>query len=128
MGTRRMRVHPRADSAETECYKWGKSPDQEFKLAIDAMLKACADAGLIRRTSTVSRRIATIAVRLRDCRRRLAAAGSASMEWGGGGGGGSGAIANGAAAIATGQAECVVVFRGRIRGFPTVSSGLVMRT
>ena len=32
--------------AETEYYKWGKSPDPEFKLAIGAVLKACADAGI----------------------------------------------------------------------------------
>jgi acetyl-CoA acetyltransferase len=38
------------------------------------------------------------------------------MQWGGGGGGGSGALANGAAAIATGQAECVVVFRALAQG------------
>src|SRR4029453_3993009 len=40
----------------------------------------------------------------------------ASMQWGGGGGGGSGAIANAAAAIATGGAECVVVFRALAQG------------
>ena len=32
--------------AETEYYKWGRSPDPEFKLAIEAVLKACADAGI----------------------------------------------------------------------------------
>ena len=31
--------------AETEYYRWGKSPDPEFKLAIEAVLKVCEDAG-----------------------------------------------------------------------------------
>ena len=38
------------------------------------------------------------------------------MQWGGGGGGGSGAIGNAAAAIATGMADCVVVFRALAQG------------
>ena len=32
--------------AETTYYKRGRSPDPEFKLAIEAVLKACADAGI----------------------------------------------------------------------------------
>ena len=32
--------------AETTYYKRGGSPDPEFKLAIEAVLKACADAGI----------------------------------------------------------------------------------
>tara|TARA_B100000315_G_scaffold213290_1_gene211134 strand:- start:2866 stop:3834 length:969 start_codon:yes stop_codon:yes gene_type:complete len=40
----------------------------------------------------------------------------ANMQWGGGGGGGSGAIGNAAAAVATGLAECVVVFRALAQG------------
>jgi acetyl-CoA acetyltransferase len=38
------------------------------------------------------------------------------MQWGGGGGGGSGAVANAAAAVATGVADCVVVFRALAQG------------
>ena len=38
------------------------------------------------------------------------------MQWGGGGGGGSAAIGNAAAAVATGMAECVVVFRALAQG------------
>ena len=38
------------------------------------------------------------------------------MQWGGGGGGGSAALANAAAAVATGMAECVVVFRALAQG------------
>ena len=39
-----------------------------------------------------------------------------NMQWGGGGGGGSAAIGNAASAIATGTAECVVVFRALAQG------------
>jgi acetyl-CoA acetyltransferase len=38
------------------------------------------------------------------------------MQWGGGGGGCAAAVANGAAAIATGMADCVVVYRGLAQG------------
>jgi acetyl-CoA acetyltransferase len=38
------------------------------------------------------------------------------MQWGGGGGGCCAAVANGAAAIAAGLSECVVVFRGLAQG------------
>ena len=38
------------------------------------------------------------------------------MQWGGGGGGGSAALAHAAAAVATGLAECVVVFRALAQG------------
>lgn len=104
--------------AETEYYKWGRSPDPEFKLAIDAVLRACADAGIDPRDidgfssysndrSEASRLSAAL-----GCRELS----FASMQWGGGGGGGSGALANAAAAIATGQAECVVVFRALAQG------------
>ena len=31
---------------ETHYYKHGQSPDAEFKLALQAVLRACADAGL----------------------------------------------------------------------------------
>ncbi len=104
--------------AETEYYKWGRSPDPEFKLAIKAVLAACADAGIdpadVDGFSSYSND--------RSEASRLSAAlgckqlSFASMQWGGGGGGGSGAVANAAAAIATGQAECVVVFRALAQG------------
>jgi acetyl-CoA acetyltransferase len=104
--------------AETEYYKWGRSPSPEFKLAIEAVLKACADAGIDPRDvdgfssfsddrSEASRLSAAL-----GCRQLS----FASMQWGGGGGGGSGAVANAAAAIATGQAECVVVLRALAQG------------
>ena len=104
--------------AETTYYKRGGSPDPEFKLAIEAVLKACADAGVdpvdidgfssySNDRSEASRLSAAL-----GCRELS----FASMQWGGGGGGGSGAVANGAAAVATGQAECVVVFRALAQG------------
>lgn len=104
--------------AETTYYKRGGSPDPEFKLAIEAVLKACASAGIdpkdIDGFSSYSNDRS-------DASRLSAALGChqlsfSSMQWGGGGGGGSGAIANASAAIATGQAECVVVFRALAQG------------
>lgn len=35
-----------AGVGETAYYKRGGSPDPEFKLALDAIIKACADAGI----------------------------------------------------------------------------------
>src|SRR3954466_8774417 len=35
-----------AGVGETTYYRWGKSADSEFKLTLDAILAACADAGL----------------------------------------------------------------------------------
>jgi hypothetical protein len=35
-----------AGIGETAYYKRGKSPDPEFKLALDAILAACKDAGI----------------------------------------------------------------------------------
>jgi acetyl-CoA acetyltransferase len=104
--------------AETTYYKWGQSPDPEFKLAIEAILKACENAGI---DPTDIDGFSSYSNDRSDASRMSAALGCkqlsfASMQWGGGGGGGSGAIANAAAAIATGQAECVVVFRALAQG------------
>ena len=35
-----------AGVGQTEYYKWGQAPDPEFKLAIQAILNACDDAGI----------------------------------------------------------------------------------
>lgn len=104
--------------AETEYHKWGRSPDPEFKLAIEAILKVAEDAGISPRKIDG---FSSYANDRSDASRMAAAIGIddlrfASMQWGGGGGGGSGAVANAAAAIATGQAECVVVFRALAQG------------
>jgi len=107
-----------AGVAETEYYKRGRSPDAEFKLALEAIVLACADAGISPREldgfcsySNDRSDPSRLAAALDIPELRLAV-----MQWGGGGGGGSGALANAAAAIATGQAECVVVFRALAQG------------
>lgn len=103
---------------ETRYYKHSQSPDAEFKLALKAILAACEDAGLDPREidgfasysddrSEASRLAAALGIR------RLR---SATMQWGGGGGGCCAAVANGAAAIAAGLADCVVVFRALAQG------------
>ena len=103
---------------ETAYHRHGRSPDAEFKLALKAMLAACADAGLDPRAvdgfasysndrSEASRLAAALGIR--ELR-------SATMQWGGGGGGCCAAVANGAAAITAGLADCVVVFRALAQG------------
>ena len=82
------------------------------------MLKACAEAGIDPRAIDG---FSSYSNDRSEASRLSAALGCkelsfATMQWGGGGGGGSGALANGAAAIATGQAECVVVFRALAQG------------
>ncbi|MDR6855831.1 thiolase C-terminal domain-containing protein [Variovorax guangxiensis] len=103
---------------ETAYHRHGRSPDAEFKLALKAVLAACADAGLDPRAvdgfasysndrSEASRLAAALGIR--ELR-------SATMQWGGGGGGCCAAVANGAAAITAGLADCVVVFRALAQG------------
>ena len=103
---------------ETEYYKHGQSPDAEFKLALKAILAACQDAGVDAREIDG---FASYGDDRNDAVRLATALGlprlrSATMQWGGGGGGCCAAVANGAAAIATGQADCVVVFRALAQG------------
>lgn len=118
---------------ETPYYKHGQSPDAEFKLALKAILAACADAGIDPRDIDG---FASYSDDRSDASRLAAALGthrlrSATMQWGGGGGGCCAAVANGAAAIAAGLADCVVVFRalaqgqsgrfGQVQGVDTIS-------
>ena len=103
---------------ETTYYKHGQSPDPEFKLALKAILSACEDAGISPKQVDG---FASYSNDRSDPSRLAAALGIddlrfANMQWGGGGGGGSGAIGNAAAAIATGMAECVIVFRALAQG------------
>jgi acetyl-CoA acetyltransferase len=103
---------------ETRYYKRGASPDPEFKLVLEAVLKAVDDAGMdvhdIDGFASYSND--------RNDPPRIASAlglphiGFSNMFWGGGGGGGSGAVANAAAAVAAGYADNVVVFRGLAQG------------
>lgn len=103
---------------ETVYYKVGQSPDAEFKLALKAILAACEDAGIDPKDVDG---FASYSNDRSDPSRLAAALGCrelrfANMQWGGGGGGGSGALGNAAAAVATGMAECVVVFRALAQG------------
>lgn len=119
MGMRTMRGETAIIGVgETTYYKRGRSPDPEFKLVIEAILHACADAGIapeeIDGFASYSNdrndpsRIAA-ALNIPDLR-------FSNMEWGGGGGGGSAACAHAASAVATGLADVVVVFRGLAQG------------
>ena len=103
---------------ESIYYRHGQSPDPEFKLALKAILAACGDAGLDPREIDG---FASFSDDRNEATRLAAALGarrlrSATMQWGGGGGGCCAAVANGAAAIATGQADCVVAFRSLAQG------------
>ena len=103
---------------ETEYYKRGEAPDAEFKLALDAIKRACEDAGVDPKDIDG---FASYSNDRSDPSRLSAALGCkelkfANMQWGGGGGGGSGAIANAAAAIHAGLADTVVVFRALAQG------------
>jgi acetyl-CoA acetyltransferase len=107
-----------AGIGETAYYKHGQSPDPEFKLALKAILAACADAGIDPRdidgfSSYANDRNEPSRLAAALGTRRLRAS---LMQWGGGGGGCCAAVANAAAAIACGMAECVVVFRALQQG------------
>ena len=103
---------------ETTYYKRGGAPDAEGKLALKAIIAACEDAGIPPKSVDG---FASFSNDQNDPSRLAAALGIkdlrfANMQWGGGGGGGSAAVGNAAAAIATGMAECVVVFRALAQG------------
>ncbi|MCZ6873488.1 MAG: acetyl-CoA acetyltransferase [bacterium] len=107
-----------AGIGETVYYRHGQSPQPEFKMALQAILSACQDAGIDPREvdgfcsysndRNEPSRIAA-ALGLPDLK-------YSSMQWGGGGGGGSAAVGTAAAAIAAGLADCVVVFRALAQG------------
>ena len=104
--------------AETNYYKWGQSPDPEFVLALKAVLGACKDAGI---SPTQIDGFSSYSNDRSDASRLAAALGIDDlrlgvMQWGGGGGGAAASVANAAAAIATGQADCVVAFRSLAQG------------
>ncbi len=107
-----------AGVGETKYYKRGQAPDAEFKLALEAIVAACEDAGLDPRDVDG---FASYSNDRSDPSQLAAALGCrelrfSNMQWGGGGGGGSGAVANAAAAIHGGLAETVVVFRALAQG------------
>ena len=103
---------------ESVYYRWGKSPDSEFKLALQAITAAIDDAGL--RVEDIDGFCAfandrnepiLLASALGVSRIRFT-----NMFWGGGGGGGSGAVMNAVLALATGSANYVVAYRGLAQG------------
>ncbi|MEQ8659600.1 MAG: acetyl-CoA acetyltransferase, partial [Gammaproteobacteria bacterium] len=103
---------------ETAYYKRGQAPHDEFRLALEAIVNACADAGIHPREIDG---FSSFSNDRSDPSRLAAALGCremrfANMQWGGGGGGGSAALGNAAAAIMSGMAECVVVFRALAQG------------
>lgn len=103
---------------ETKYYKHGKSPDPEFSLALQAILKASDDAGINPKQIDG---FASYSNDRNDPSRIAAALGIpdlrfSNMQWGGGGGGVAAAVANGAAAVVAGYADCVVVFRALAQG------------
>ncbi len=107
-----------AGVGETTYYKHGQAPEPEVKLALQAILAACADAGIEPRAIDG---FASYSNDRNDPSRLAAALGIpelrfSNMQWGGGGGGGSAAVGNAAAAIAAGYADCVVVFRALAQG------------
>jgi len=104
---------------ETPYAKWGAVTDRsEFALACDAILAAAADAGIDpqeidgfasfsddrNEPSILQTALGTRALRF------------ASMVWGGGGGGACGALAHACAAVESGMARYVVVFRALCQG------------
>ena len=120
-----------AGVGETTYYKHGNSPDAEFKLALKAILAAAEDAGINPKDIDG---FASYSTDRNDPSRLAAALGTkelrfSNMQWGGGGGGGAAAIGNAAAAVATGLADCVVVFRALAQGqFARFGQGQPVKT
>jgi len=107
-----------AGIGETIYYKHGQSPDSEFKLALQAIVKACDDAGI---SPHEVDGFASYGDDRSDGPRLAAALGIkelkfSNMFWGGGGGGVCGAVGNASAAVATGMADCVIAFRSLAQG------------
>lgn len=107
-----------AGIGETTYYKYGQSPDSEFKLALQACVNACHDAGIspheidgfasYGNDRSEAGRLAS-ALGVKELR-------FSNMFWGGGGGGVCGAVGNASAAVATGMADCVIAFRSLAQG------------
>src|ERR1044071_3931275 len=109
-----------AGVGETPYYRHGKAPVSEFKLALQAILAACEDAGIPPREIDG---FASYSNDRNEPSRLAAALGLPALPLspqqrggGGGGGGGSAAVGNAAAAILSGMADCVVVFRALAQG------------
>src|SRR6201999_1457387 len=97
---------------ETTYHKHGQSPDAEFKLALQAVVNACKDAGISPHDIDG---FASYGNDRSDAGRLAAALGIkelrfSNMFWGGGGGGVAAAGGNAAAAVGTGMANFVIAF------------------
>ena len=97
---------------ETPYYKRGTSPDSENKLAVRAIVSACEDAGI---SSKDVDGFASYGSERNDGQRLMRALGTKELRFDAlmwtHGGGIPGALGLAAMAIATGQAECVAVYR-----------------
>jgi len=107
-----------AGIGETQYYKHGQSPDAEFKLALQAVLAACEDAGVDPRDVDG---FASYGNDRSEATRLAAALGIkelrfSNMHWGGGGGGVAAAVANAGAAVHSGMANCCIAFRSLAQG------------
>jgi len=103
---------------QSACCRYGDSPLPEIRLTLEAVLNACADAGV--EASEIDG-FSSYGDDRSEGPRLAAALGCrelrySNLVWGGGGGGAAGALQNAAAAVATGLAECVVVYRGLAQG------------
>lgn len=108
-----------AGTGQSEFTKWGGIQDRsQFQVTAEAILAAIADAGLtpsdvdgFASFSNDANDAPLMQVALGIPRLRLS-----GMVWGGGGGGTCGAISLACAAIESGQANTVVVYRGLCQG------------
>jgi len=102
----------------TEYYKRGTSPFSSAQLVLQAILQACDDAGADPRS------IDGFVSYASDSSEGLVLGGALGVRevrwstqvWGGGGGGVAAAVNCAAAAVYSGQADCVVVYRGLSEG------------
>ncbi|MFV0307482.1 MAG: thiolase C-terminal domain-containing protein [Desertimonas sp.] len=97
---------------ETPYYKRGTSPDSEVKQAVKAIVAACEDAGI---SPMDVDGFVSYGSERNDGQRLLRALGAKELRFGAlmwtHGGGIPGAVGLAAMAVATGQAECVAVYR-----------------
>ncbi|TDO10102.1 acetyl-CoA acetyltransferase [Mycobacterium sp. BK086] len=102
----------------TEYYKRGTSPLSSAQLVLQAILRACEDAGADPRSidgfvsyasDSSEGLVLGAALGVREVR-------WSTQVWGGGGGGVAAAVNCAAAAVYSGQADCVVVYRGLSEG------------
>lgn len=110
-------------------YKRGTAPMPEQGVLVQAIVDACADAGID--PAAVDGFVSYGDDRNNEPVRLMPELGTRELRWnaqmwGGGGGGIAGAFGLAAAAIATGQAECVVVFRALVEDASGRMSAAVM--